>query len=157
MAAPGAEPRLQQLHTYAWLPDPANRPSREPFLREDVMQAADRKLASKGFQRVDASAHPDFLLGWHTTTQEKTKMEDVNAFYGYPWGPYGGALGPAQVAVPYTQGSLILDVVDPASKQLLWRGDAQADLGSNPSPADSAKKIDEAAGKILERFPPKTS
>ncbi|MGC4122942.1 MAG: DUF4136 domain-containing protein [Myxococcales bacterium] len=112
------------------------------------------QLAAKGYQRVDSTANPDFLVGWHSTTQQATKMEDVDSFYGYGWGPYGGVLGPpAEEAVPYTQGTVIIDVVAPGNKQLLWRGDAQADLGSNPSPEDAANKIPEATKKILERFP----
>ncbi|MBI5544986.1 MAG: DUF4136 domain-containing protein, partial [Deltaproteobacteria bacterium] len=55
------------------------------------------------------------------------------------------------------QGTLILDVVDGDSKQLVWRGDAQADLGSDPSGSDAQKKIDEATKKMLSNFPPKPS
>ncbi len=82
----------------------------------------------------------------------------MDAFYGYPWGPF---YGPSVAAVPetyvreYEEGSLILDVVDAKAKQLVWRGTAEAELSDNPSASDTRQRIDEAVGQVLSRFPPK--
>jgi hypothetical protein len=75
-------------------------------------------------------------------------------------GGYGGSgwVGPETYATQYTQGTLILDIVDAGTKKLTWRGSAQANLGSNPSPgASTDKKIKQATDKILDRFPPKAA
>ncbi|HEY3446871.1 MAG TPA: DUF4136 domain-containing protein [Myxococcales bacterium] len=155
-AAPGAAQRAASFRTYAWLPEPdAEQVHRNPFVKGQVMQAADRELTAKGYQRVDASANPDFMIGWYATSQEKQQVEDhYYAGHGYGWGPYGGAYGPPQVT-SYTEGSLVLDIVEPGRKEILWRGQAQANLGENPTGEDARKKIDEAAHKLLAQFPPK--
>lgn len=151
---PDAPQRLASAHTYAWLPEPGSA-VRNPFVREAVMQAVDRDLATKGYQRVEPSAEPDFLLGWHSTSQQVTEVESPYHYgVGYPYGPYGGAWGPPHVYT-YTKGTLLLDVVDPATNRLLWRADARANLGDNPTSEDARKKVDEAVGKMLAEFPPK--
>ncbi|HEY3446307.1 MAG TPA: DUF4136 domain-containing protein [Myxococcales bacterium] len=154
--APGAAQKIQRFHTYAWLPEPENQATRrDPFLEQQVMHAVDRELATKGYQRVDTSAHPDFDLGWIATTKDMTREEDTYGLYGFGWGPYGGAFGTPEATVHYTEGTLILDAVDPTSKQIVWRGQAQADLGSNPTGSDAEKKVNDAAHKMLAQFPPK--
>ncbi len=164
-AAPNAAQTAARYHTYAWEPAPAKQADeshKNPFVGEKIKEAADAQLGAKGYRKVDPSASPDFLVGWHATSQEKTRVEDVNPYWGYGWGPafgppvgWGGAAGPGVNVTQYEQGTLILDVVDAASNQLVWRGDAKADLGNNPSSGKEQKKIDEAVKKILSSFPPK--
>ncbi|MBI5543979.1 MAG: DUF4136 domain-containing protein, partial [Deltaproteobacteria bacterium] len=126
-AVPGAADSIAGYHTYAWLPHPAKRDTNHnPIAEAQIKQAVENNLSAKGYRRVDASDNPDFLVGWHATTQEKTQVEDVNPYYGYGWGPafgppvgYGGAGGPDVYVRHYEQGTLILDVVDGDSKQLV--------------------------------------
>ncbi|MGC4118486.1 MAG: DUF4136 domain-containing protein [Myxococcales bacterium] len=157
-AMPEAPKRLQSAHTYAWLPEPeTGQAARDPFVRQTVKQSADRELSAKGFQRVEPGAHPDFLLGWYSTSQQVTEVEPTYRYYGgygYPWGPYGGTMGPPDIQT-MTEGTLVLDVVDPKSNQLLWRSDAKAELGDKPTTKDAEKKISEAIPKMLAEFPPK--
>lgn len=162
-AAPGAAQTVSRYHTYAWLPTPPERsePRKDPFVEAHVKQSVDRELAAKGYRKVASSADPDFLVGWHTTTEERTRVESINPYWGYDWGPafgpplgYGGAAGPDVYVSEYVEGTMILDVVDGRTNTLVWRGSAQADLGANPSGEEVPKKIDKAADKILSKFPP---
>lgn len=155
-AMPGAAQRLEGARTYAWLPESEEgRARRSPLVQQFVMQAVDRELALKGYRRVDFSADPGFVVGWHTTSREVTEIDPGYYYgpYGYPYGPYGGAWGPPS-AHSYVEGTLVLDVVDPSRDRIYWRGDAQANLGDNPSSKDAQEKINEAAKKLLAEFPP---
>jgi hypothetical protein len=162
-AAPGAADRAASYHTYAWMPQPANRDANHSSIVEaQVKQEADRDLQAKGYRQVAPSNAPDFLVGWHSTTQQKTEVRELDPYYGYGWygglGGYGGSGwgGPDSYVTQYTQGTLILDIVDAGTKKLTWRGSAQANLGTNPSQGTSTqKKIRQATDKILDRFPPK--
>jgi hypothetical protein len=52
-----------------------------------------------------------------------------------------------------TPGTLVIDVIDPASKELLWRGwdeGAFLNLGTSPSQAE----VDEIVARVLDKFPP---
>ena len=49
----------------------------------------------------------------------------------------------------------MLDVIHPTTKDLMWRGIAEAVVNPYSTPEKSEKKIREAVRRILERFPPK--
>lgn len=54
----------------------------------------------------------------------------------------------------YEEGSLILDFVDPKTKNLIWRGSGKAQVDSAMTPESRDKLINEAVAKILKNFPP---
>jgi hypothetical protein len=68
----------------------------------------------------------------------------------YPAGWYG--LGTRAVRVPYAEGTLVIDLRDPATHDLVWRGVASEEK------TDAAKiqgKIDEMVKKSIDKYPPK--
>ncbi len=162
---PGAAQAAAGYRTYAWLPTAERDESHNnPFVEAQLKQNVDRDLAAKGYQRVGLRDRPDFLVGWHVTTMDKTQVEAINPYWGYAWSPafgppgaYGGARGPGPNYVgEYGQGTVILDVVDARANQLVWRGTAVADLGANPTGQKVQSKITKATDKILAEFPPKS-
>ena len=52
----------------------------------------------------------------------------------------------------YTVGSLVIDLYDPESKQLAWRGAITATVSDNPK--SNEKKIRKGVAKIFKDFPP---
>lgn len=163
---PGAEQVMARYHTYAWLPKrPTDESHANPFVEAHLIQAVDRDLASKEYRRVEPSENPDFLIGWHVTTQERTAAAAINPYWGYTWGPPfgpppaygGGGLAPPGAYAPeYERGTLILDIIDSPSNKLIWRGTARADLGTAATGGDAHKKVHKAVDKILAKFPPAT-
>jgi len=111
---------------------------------ERVQQAVDREMAAKGYERIE-SPESDFKLAFHTGVQDKI---DVN-LYGYG---FWGRPRFADVR-QYKEGTLVLDVVDTGQNRLVWRGWGTGVLGD---PSRLTEKINQAANKILEKFPPKT-
>ncbi len=162
---PSATQKLEGYRTYAWLPQPTGKDDRvyNPIVGARVEQTVDRYLLARGYKKVETGANPDFLIGWHGAIHNALKAETVDDYYGYPWGgpftdPFyaGGAVTlPETYLREYEQGSLILDVVDPESKQLVWRGTAQAELDENANAEKQQKKLDEAVTDLLKHFPPK--
>ena len=109
--------------------------------------AVKTQLEAKGL--TEASANPDFFIMYHTGTQEKVDV--TNYGYGYGrWGGYGGGTDVHQ----YTQGTLILDFVNPATKQLIWRSVATGALADRPDPATIEQKINGIVQEMLAKFPP---
>ena len=135
------EARFAELESYAWLPRPERdtgdpRVDDNPLLETRIRTAVDRTLASKGF-RQESSGAPDFLVGYHVTLDQKTSVTVINDYYRYSpgWGyrygaryrPYRayGYSGPPETYVhQYDVGTLIVDVVLPEERRLIWRGAA---------------------------------
>lgn len=87
---PTAVERIDDFRRYAWLPQPQGKDARvyNDIIDVRVRMAVDQELKARGYQRVDMSEDPDFLVGWQGAIDTKVSVDTVDSFYGYPWGPY---------------------------------------------------------------------
>jgi hypothetical protein len=143
---------FQTLKTYDWMPIPDGIDTNSLVVQR-VKNATEPELETKGL--VKAPSAPDFLIVQHISTQEHIDVTN----WGYGYGPYyrygGGYWGPGGVPTySYEEGTLVLDFVDPATKQLLWRGSAKADIDYVDSPEESWELIEKAVKEILKQYPP---
>ncbi len=126
-----------------------------PLGEKRVIAAVEAALATKGWTKADESA-ADSVVVLHGATQEK---KDLTTFYsgyggGYRWGGFGG-MGTATTTVDeYTVGTLVVDIFDVKSKQLVFRGVAQDELSDKPE--KNEKKLKKATEKMFKDFPPGT-
>jgi hypothetical protein len=62
-------------------------------------------------------------------------------------------MGTSQTMVSeYQVGTLVVDMFDAKSKNLVFRGTAEDELSDNPE--KNAKKLEKASSKMLKNFPP---
>ena len=122
-------------------------------------------LQGRGITMVDDPAEADLLISWHLVTQNKT---DVRTYqvpdYGYGGGYYGynrysryncWSCTPYRTEVNvqnYTQGTFIVDMIDPELRQSVWRGVTQSKLKGQGN--EEQASYNEAAVVIFESFPP---
>ena len=158
MAAPNA--MFGQLHTFRVLTPPprsrglpiADDPMLLNSISNQVLQSSvtDAFLA-RGYTLDPAS--PDFTIAYYASARQRFEVTEWD--YGYPGRWYGGWPGPRTVEVtPYTEGTVIIDVIDPKSKELLWRGRGLA-MTSN-DPAAFQRNLREAVAAIVRKFPAAT-
>ena len=140
---------FSRLKTYTWI---ESRSASEPtsLTLQRVHTAVDEALAARGY-RIDSQA-PDFLVASHISTSERTQVTD----WGYTYAPRGAWYGSHDIDVyTYQEGTLILDVVDAASRSLLWRGTASRMVDPDWTPEEREKIVREAVDELLQQFPPK--
>ena len=53
----------------------------------------------------------------------------------------------------FEQGSLILDVSNPATRSLVWRGVAQAKINRERTPAQRDARLRDAVSSLIDKFP----
>jgi hypothetical protein len=141
------------LKTYDWMDVPAEA-TMNTLIIERIKKAVDVELMSKGLER--SSENPDFLIAEHTGSREKIQVNDWGYGYSSHGRYWGGYWGPRNVTTyEYEEGWLILDFVDAASKNLIWRGTAKAEIQNVDTPEKSAALIKKAVNKILGKYPPK--
>jgi hypothetical protein len=147
---------LAGYRKYSWLvqsPGPGVDP-KEAALAASVTQSIDATLAVKGY-RIDGQM-PDFLIAWYVNFEPKERVTTVQTGYGrYRHPGLPPAMPPLKMVHEYTEGTLILDVLDAATKSLVWRGTAQAEVLPSVDVSTREARIREAVRRILERFPPK--
>ena len=71
-------------------------------------------------------------------------------YYGYGGGGYAGG----GYVREYLQGTLVLDITDVRTEEVIFRGWAKKSLDSDPSPEEVRRYVDKAVEEILEDFPP---
>jgi hypothetical protein len=142
------------LRTYIWATPPENSRGVNQMLERRFIMAIDQQLQAKGYQ-LSTSGEGDFAVNFTLTTSQQT---DYNTYYtgmGYRGGFYGGVgMGSSTTrATTYTNGTLIVDIFDVRSRNLVWRGTAAGTIEENASPEQRDMRIQEATAGILRQFP----
>ena len=148
---------FSKLHTYAWLSDAplttGDPRFDNPLVDQRIRNATAEALVAKGFTPA-AKASADFLVAYLITSQQKTDVNTVYESYGYGLGGFGGPGYARTYVTQYELGTLILDVLDPKTKSLVWRGSGSAVLGESRTPEERDERVRAAVQEILAKFPP---
>lgn len=109
-------------------------------------------LQARGMSVVDDNAQADLLMTWHLVTDERTDVRTYNTSSFYNCWRCGPTMSNVSVR-QYTQGTLIVDMIDPKSLRSVWRSIVQTRLRqSNEEQAAALRK--EAARASFADFPP---
>jgi len=103
---------------------------------------------------VQDNKQADMFLVWHLVTQEKTDVRSYNTTSYYNCWRCGPATGSEISVRQYTEGTFIVDMVDPLRSRSVWRSTIQSKLKSRPDPQESEARRREAARAIFAKFPP---
>jgi len=142
---------FSRYKTFMWIKKPHVD---DPLMDDRIMNAINSKLAAKGWTLVTEGA--DIGVAAHVATR---KQHDLETFYngfggGWGWHHWGGGVGIATTHVEtYTVGTLVVDLFDSRTKQLVWRGWASDALPDDPK--KETKKLDKDIDKLFKNFPPK--
>jgi hypothetical protein len=126
------------------------------LMHKRVETAVVRELTSKGLQRVEVGQHPDLSVHYWIGVKDTQRIEGggpaagARGWRGYGWGAgYGGGI----TTYEYQKGTLILDLVESAKKELVWRATIVGALEDT-----AAKNIDlgnKAITRAFQNYPPK--
>ena len=142
-----------RYRTYEWGPADAlpmgdPRLDQNPFFQDRMQGAVEKQLAARGFQRA-VSGTPDLLVHYHASADQRFDVHDVDRRYGHC---LGDDCEPE--VTTYEAATLVLDIVDTRSNDVIWRGWARGSLeGVITDPDRMARHINEAVQRMLAGFP----
>jgi hypothetical protein len=144
--------------TYAWIQQPTTavgnaRAAQQmnTLLDKRIKDAVNAQLAAKGMTLV--TENPDVLVMYYTGIDNKIEVQDYG--YTYPRYGYGGWYGGGQVDVyEYNEGTLIVDLIDAKSDQLVWRGTATKVIDETASAQEREANLNEVISKLFAQYPP---
>ncbi len=143
---------FSQYDSYTWSPDLQGM---SPLVQERVVAAIDAQLQAKGWRR--AAEGGDVTVVVRASTEAK---QDVDTYYEQPmWGGWGwrnswmyGPGYPTTTVRNYTEGTLVVDMFDTASKRAIWRGTATGTVSKDPQ--KNATAVQAGIIEMFEGFPP---
>ena len=138
--------------TFAFTKESQQLPAND-LVKNRILNAISNNLKSKGLTESD---NPDMLIDLGLKTKEKKDYQstnyDLSGYYGRRW-RIGTRVGTTNTReINYTEGTLVINLVDAKKDQLLWMGS-----GTGVVTDKSIQEENVVAGinKILAGFPPK--
>ncbi|RFZ90316.1 DUF4136 domain-containing protein [Mucilaginibacter conchicola] len=138
-----------------------------------IQEATKQALIAKGL--TPEQQNPDLLVRYATVTGRGTKWETSYPYYGgwgggwgwgygwgyggfyrpWGWGGYGGFYGPGYAQkVHYKEGTIIIDLIDARTQQIVWRGYGVGELQNPKRTMNDIPKVVDGIIKQLDLAPP---
>jgi hypothetical protein len=144
---PGTD--FSKFHTYKWVTIEGGAHPNQ-ILDAEIRQAVDSQLASKGLVKVDSDT-ADLYVGYQTAVDQQKQWNAYGMGGGIRW---GGGMGTATSST-IDVGTLVVDMYDPPTKQLVWTGRATKTIDPSSNQEKNQKNLDKAVAKLLKHYPPK--
>lgn len=128
------------------------------IVSQHLKASTQREMQARGY-RYD-QANPQLLINFNASLSDKMRVDTVPTptmgygYYGYrrgfyqPWPMYADQTEVTQ----YQQGTLTIDIVDSARKQLVWEGTVTKSISSSDT-KDVPAALDAAVASAFAKFP----
>ena len=139
-----------QYKTYSW----EHVKTVDPLSVDRIKHAVNGVLAARGWTQVDSGADVS-IVSMEITRDHQTLSTFYDGFGGgWGWRRFGGGgFGEATTTTDtYEVGTVVVDLFDTNTKQLIWRGAASDTLSGNSE--KNIKNLDEGIDKMFKHFPP---
>ncbi len=162
---PGVDKRLLPPKSYSFLPDKSVLAAEEagvsnaPYWHQQTEKAIERVLEKKGYVRA-TQGRGDLVIAFHRVDQWGKNLTILDNYSGYTLSPKEQreqAESIARLAANVKPGrerhTLVIDVIDPERREVVWREMTHSNASLRSKAARNQKYIDEAVNKILKHFP----
>ena len=139
---------FSKYKTYSW----ERVQTQDPLWVDRIKEAVNTALSAKGLTPVE-SGGDIAIVAMETTQNQRT----LNTFYdgfggGWRWRGLGGFGNATTTVDTYQVGTLVVDLFDANTKNLIWRGSSSDTLSDKSD--KNIKNLDKGAQKMFDHFPP---
>lgn len=151
------EYNFDQVETFQWQNiDEAQMATANPFMHSLIKNLLAAELATSGLTEV--TSNPDVYVTYYGSTETEVQLRTDS--YGYSYGAYGmggwgyygyGAAGPVSSTtrqVEIQHGTLVVDIWDAATMELVWRGTVTDVMSSDQE--KNEKLVAKAIAKLCD-------
>jgi hypothetical protein len=149
---------LHQYHTFSLYKLEGKNDAISELNANRINAAVKSEMVKKGF--TENTTSPELLVNTIAILKDRQSVSSNTDFYGYggAYRPYawGGGMGGVSASTTYNvenykDGSLIIDIVEAASKKLIWQGTGNSEIDKPLKDPDT--QIPAAVTKIMASFP----
>jgi hypothetical protein len=150
---------FESYKTFAWAPTKETSvDDSSPPIHQRIVEAIESKLQAGGLKLVNSN--PDLYVTYHTDEKQEMQLNTSHWGYGYGggwyWDPYWhwGPSMSTTTTYEYTRGTLIIDIWDAATKNLVWRGTVEKVVEEDfeKTSKDIYKAIDRLAAEWERKY-----
>jgi hypothetical protein len=140
-------------HTFDWgpadaLPTGDPRLDKDLYFQDRLQGAIERGLARRNLPRSEKGATPDLLIHYHAHISRRIDVDRADYSYGL-------TVDANSQIRDYDAGTIVLDIVDARTSQVIWRAWAQHDMTELLEDGRKmAEWIETAVEQMLARLPP---
>lgn len=142
---PGVD--LGRFHRFAWAPDEARatgdpRLDNNEIVQTHIRTSVEKQLSAKGLQRSTSDA-ADLLVHYHASVAQRIDLSDREPMRCVDCKPF-----------VYDAGTIVVDLVDARSGQVLWRGWSEGNIDGVVSDQRWLEdRIDSDVSRMFRRLP----
>ncbi len=143
---------FDRYSTWAFAPDAGDT----SFMSLDgsrVQAAVERELSEKSLSKV-AADKADLLVNWDIEEEKSHERSGVGLGFGFGTGNFGWGMSSPPPVREVKEGKLVIQLVDSANDQVVWRSASRRYLNENQSPEDRRKLINEVVKEMFSKYPP---
>jgi hypothetical protein len=153
------EADFDTYRTWAWFPGEKPK-SGDPrvdfdermdrFIRDTIAE----KLRERGYRNQPGDA--EVYVDYNVIIQDMVNSQLINNYYGESFYPeYRLRLPGFQdtYKMEWEEGALLILMFDAATKQLVWRGVARAEVNTQGPRQEAREQVVEAVGKLFKKLP----
>jgi len=152
--------------TFGWHPDGAGEIKLLELSGDDpvkmlerfdpVMKDAIATELTRGGLVLATNGKPDIVIHYYVLIGPNSESQFRGQFVGAvpPWGLPDFAMTTTSFKI-FEQGTVVLDLMDAARKEIVWRGIAETEIQRQRTPAEREARIRGGIADLLKKFPPK--
>ena len=142
---------FSNYHTWAWRPDGSIN---DPTWARRCQDVLSDQLKSDGLKQVSLDENPDLWAVMHVRLSAEAVVTPFDPNWGYAWGAWA-PLDDYETQIPV--GTIIVDLVDPKLKRIVWRGRAKDAIDSGKSNEAREEKLRSVLAQLFAGYPPSTA
>ena len=143
---------FSNYETFAYFKPEIDKVDISDLDKRRILKALDSEMNLKGLSKSETQ---DLLIGFTTKAKEQIYVNTGNNFgWGWGWGfnPWFWGNGWYNSVSTRTEGTLYVNIIDAATKQLIWQGKGRG--GINEFMKNRDERISLFVHEIVENYPP---
>jgi len=124
------------------------------LVNDRITKAIESELEQKGY--VKATKDVDLVFVYHYNAKDKVDIRTDYQMVGYGSFGYGGAMVARTNTYNYTEGTIIIDALNPKTKKIVWRSVGTLELQEKETPQEKREYVNKIIKEMLEKYPKKS-
>ena len=129
-----------------------NKEGEDTLSNDRITNSLEADLILKGYKKV-SQEEAELIFVFHVEAKKRIDIQPEFQVMGFGGYGYGGAMVSTSTTRDYTEGTLIVDALNPKNEKIVWRAVGVTELKEQKTPKKRKEYIDGIIKKMMMSFP----